>query len=131
MGMPGNGHPALGVSRVEELPMAALLAAHHPTFALEPFEDLPHLHALMLARRVGTSIRRTLLFSDRRPQGCRMIGHATKMLLRNVLSSGKLRVGLIAYHRADATEGAGVGTSGSPVHAAPSYDCSYGSGVCR
>jgi len=59
MGMPGNGHPALGVSRVEELPMAALLAAHHPTFALEPFEDLPHLHALMLARRVGTSIRRT------------------------------------------------------------------------
>ncbi len=57
MGMAGDAHPPPGVTRVEELPMAALLAARHPTLARELVEDIPDLHVAMLARRGAKSMR--------------------------------------------------------------------------
>ena len=69
MGVAGDSNPALGVIGVEELPMAALLAAQHPTLALEPIQDIPNLHVGMLARRGTRSMRRTTRVRHRRPHG--------------------------------------------------------------
>ncbi len=56
--MASDGYPALGVCGMEELALAALLAAQHPALAVEPVEDIPDLHVAMLAAWRATSIGR-------------------------------------------------------------------------